>query len=281
VIRAGEVRVNGKRAQAETRLVEDDEIRIPPMRLAERDAGSPAPAGEFPILFEDPDLLIIDKPHGVAVHGGSGIDHGVIERLRSARPEQKFLELVHRLDRETSGVLMLAKKRSALVELHRQLQAGTTDKRYLALVKGRVPNQRANLKFALFKSLGPNGERHVQVVDARTEGAQQAHTIATTIDRFDASVLGGAGATLVEAQLKTGRTHQIRVHMVQYGHPILGDERYGDFELNKAFVKGSHKRMYLHAHELTILHPRTDAELKVIAPMPPSFERMIATLRPR
>ncbi|CAN5389084.1 RluA family pseudouridine synthase [soil metagenome] len=278
VIRAGEVRVNGKRAQAETRLVADDEVRIPPMRLPDRSAAPPTPAAEFPILFEDADLLIIDKPHGIAVHGGSGIDHGVIERLRAARPQQKFLELVHRLDRETSGVLMLAKKRSALVEVHRQLQEGATDKRYLALVRGRVANQRAHLKFALFKSLGPNGERYVQVVDARAEHAQTAHTVVSTLRRFEATALGGAGASLVEAQLKTGRTHQIRVHLTHYGHPILGDERYGDFDLNKAFVKGPLKRMYLHAHRLTIRHPRTEEELVVTAPQPASFDRLMDTL---
>ncbi len=276
VIRAGEVRVNGKRAQAETRLVADDEIRIPPMRLAGR-SGGVAPAAEFPVLFEDAELLIVDKPAGVAVHGGSGVDHGVIERLRAARPQQKFLELVHRLDRETSGVLMLAKKRSALVELHRQLQQGETDKRYLAIVRGRLANDRAHLRLALHKSLGANGERFVQVVDARTEGAQLAHTVVQTLRRFAAGALGGAGASLVEAQLKTGRTHQIRVHLSHLGHPILGDERYGDFDLNKARLKGPFKRMYLHSHRLVIRHPRTLESITVEAPVPAVFDRLMAS----
>lgn len=277
VIRAGEVRVNKKRVTPDYRLQVDDDLRIPPMRLATR-VERAVPAAEFPILFEDADLLIVDKPAGVAVHGGSGVSFGVIEQLRQARPQLKFLELVHRLDRETSGILMLAKKRSALVALHAQFQAGpgeggkTIDKRYLALVKGRVANDRQHVKVALRKTVSASGERVVHVADRRDDTAQVAHTVVNVVERY-------ADATLVEAELRTGRTHQIRVHLAHLGHPILGDERYGDFELNKRLAKAGLKRMFLHAASLTIEHPRTGEALNVQAPMPVECTRFLEKLR--
>ena len=273
IIRAGEVRVNKKRVLAETRLEAGDELRLPPVRIAQSQAQNiPAPASEFPILWEDEDLLAINKPAGVAVHGGSGVSFGVIEQLRAARPHAKFLELAHRLDRDTSGVLMLAKKRSALVSLHEQMKSAATEKRYWALVKGRVVNQRQHLKFSLLKTTDANNERHVRVVAPAVEQAQSAHTIITVLERFP-------HATLVEAQLKTGRTHQIRVHLAHLGHPILGDEKYGDFVLNKQWRPLGLRRMFLHAALLACLHPRTQQPLKIEAAMPPDCQLFLETLR--
>lgn len=277
VIRDGQVRVNKKRIDPDYRLQENDELRVPPMRIAaSKDA--PVPAAEFPVLFEDADLLIVDKPAGVAVHGGSGVSYGVIEQLRRARPGAAFLELAHRLDRETSGVLMIAKKRSALVALHEQLRPGgngeekVMDKRYLALVKGRVLNDRQHVRVPLRKAVGPNGERVVYPADRLDPEALSAHTIVNVLERF-------GGATLVEAQLRTGRTHQIRVHLAQLGHPILGDERYGDFELNKTLAKHGLKRMFLHAAALSLLHPRSGEALNISAPLPHECARYLEQLR--
>ncbi len=277
VIRDGQVRVNKKRIDPDYRLQENDELRVPPMRIAaSKDA--PVPAAEFPVLFEDADLLIVDKPAGVAVHGGSGVSYGVIEQLRRARPGAAFLELAHRLDRETSGVLMIAKKRSALIALHEQLRPGgngeekVMDKRYLALVKGRVRNDRQHVRVPLRKAVGPNGERVVYPADRLDPEALSAHTIVNVLERF-------GGATLVEAQLRTGRTHQIRVHLAQLGHPILGDERYGDFELNKTLAKHGLKRMFLHAAALSLLHPRSGEALNISAPLPQECARYLEQLR--
>jgi 23S rRNA pseudouridine955/2504/2580 synthase len=273
IIRAGEVRVNKKRVAAETRLEAGDELRLPPIRIAQSQAHDmPAPATEFPILWEDEDLLVINKPAGVAVHGGSGVSFGVIEQLRAARPHCKFLELVHRLDRDTSGVLMLAKKRSALVALHEQMKSAATEKRYWALVKGRVLNERQHLKFSLLKTTDANNERHVRVVSPAVGQAQSAHTIVTVLQRFQ-------HATLVEAQLKTGRTHQIRVHLAHIGHPILGDEKYGDFILNKQLRPMGLRRMFLHAALLACQHPRTQQPLKIEAAMPPDCQLFLETVR--
>jgi 23S rRNA pseudouridine955/2504/2580 synthase len=273
IIRAGEVRVNKKRITAETRLQAGDELRVPPLRLARASGGNrPVLPSEFPILWEDEDLLIIDKPAGVAVHGGSGVSFGVIEQLRAARPQCKFLELVHRLDRDTSGVLMLSKKRSALVAMHEQMKNAATEKRYWAVVKGRVLNHRQHVKFSLLKTTDAKNERHVRVVPADTEQAQSAHTIVTVLEHF-------SDATLVEAQLKTGRTHQIRVHLAHIGHPILGDEKYGDFILNRQWRTSGLRRMFLHAAVLACIHPRTRHPLKVEAPLPPDCQYFLETLR--
>jgi 23S rRNA pseudouridine955/2504/2580 synthase len=263
IVRSGEVRVNSGRVQASHRLALGDRIRVPPVRLAEREAGTaPAPALELPVLYEDEHLLAVDKPAGLAVHGGSGIAHGAIERLRAARPQAKFLELVHRLDRETSGVLLLAKKRSALTAMHEDLRERAMDKRYLAAVAGRVRDEKRRVKVALRKYATGEGERRV-AVDER-EG-QEAETVFRRLARNDEF-------SLLEAELLTGRTHQIRVHLAHIGHPILGDDKYGDFALNKALRRRGLRRMFLHAAQLTFAHPATGERLTVRSPLPPDLE---------
>jgi 23S rRNA pseudouridine955/2504/2580 synthase len=268
IIRSGEVRVNKKRADVTTRIVEGDVLRIPPIRVSAPKpedlirhnlAQSQKVTKSIPILFEDDAVLIVDKPSGLAVHGGSGVSLGLIEALRAGRPELKFLELVHRLDRDTSGILMLAKKRSALVALHEQIRAGKIDKRYLLVGHGQRPasSKGIPLKYPLLKYLLPNGERRVKV----DENGQESYTIL--------KVLGPAAegrCILGEAQLKTGRTHQIRVHLKQFGHPLVGDEKYGDSQLDKQ-VGG--KRLMLHAYKLIFTHPKT-GEKKVIESAPPA-----------
>jgi 23S rRNA pseudouridine955/2504/2580 synthase len=216
ILRSGEVRVNSGRIGPDYRLQAGDQVRIPPVRTAQKTAPkTPSGPGFKPvILFEDEALLAIDKPSGMAVHGGSGVSFGVIEALRHARPDAKFLELVHRLDRETSGVLLLAKKRTALVDLHRQLQAGETEKRYLALVKGLWTERKRIVDLALEKYVAGSGERRVNV-DAAGDHA-------LTIFRLERRV---GPYSLLDAELKTGRTHQIRVHLAHLGFPILGDDK--------------------------------------------------------
>lgn len=273
VLRSGQVRVNKGRIAQTYRLAEGDTVRVPPMRIAERDQ-SAVPAAEFHVLFEDDALLIIDKPAGVAVHGGSGVSFGVIEQLRASRPTAKFLELVHRLDRETSGILMLAKKRSALTGLHEQIRVGGMDKRYLALVRGEWPNRRQHVKLPLFKYTTPDGERRVRV---QSDG-QPSHTVFNLLRKYGDFVL-------LEAELKTGRTHQIRVHLQASGFPIVGDDKYGDFALNRELQKadGSRvalKRMFLHAYRLGFEHPLTGEPVNVEAPLPPECVRFLKSLQP-
>lgn len=273
ILRSGEVRVNKGRIDQLYRLQAGDVVRIPPIRTAEKAAGSaPVPGAEFAIVHEDSHLLVIDKPAGVAVHGGSGVSYGVIEQLRAARPDAKFLELVHRLDRETSGLLLLAKKRSALTNLHEQMRDGTTDKRYLTLVSGDWTNPRQHVKLPLHKFTTPDGERRV-VVQA---GGQEAHTVFNLRRKWE-------GFALLEAELKTGRTHQIRVHLASSGFPIAGDEKYGDFALNKQLQKatstrGALKRMFLHAWRITFQHPETGKPMTLTAPLPPECERFLVSL---
>lgn len=273
VLRSGQVRVNKGRIAQTYRLVEGDTVRVPPMRLAERDE-SPVPAAEFRALFEDDAILIIDKPAGVAVHGGSGVSYGVIEQLRAARPEAKFLELVHRLDRETSGLLILAKKRSALTGLHEQIREGRLDKRYLTVVRGEWNNRRQHVKLPLFKYTTPDGERRVRV---QSDG-QPSHTVFNLLRKYGDYVL-------LEAELKTGRTHQIRVHLASSGYPIVGDDKYGDFALNRELQKagtgrGALKRMFLHAYRLAFEHPLTGEAVRVEAPLPPECVRFLQSLQP-
>jgi 23S rRNA pseudouridine955/2504/2580 synthase len=275
ILRSGEVRVNKGRIDQLYRLAVGDIVRIPPVRIAEKAAGSaPVPGAEFAIVHEDNHLLVIDKPAGVAVHGGSGVSYGVIEQLRAARPDAKFLELVHRLDRETSGLLLLAKKRSALTNLHEQMRDGSTDKRYLAMVAGDWRNPRQHVKLPLHKYSTPDGERRV-VVQA---GGQEAHTVFNLLRKWP-------DYALLEAELKTGRTHQIRVHLASSGFPILGDEKYGDFALNKQLQKatdarGALRRMFLHAYQITFQHPDTGKPLTLKAPLPPECERFLVSLGP-
>jgi len=283
IIRSGEVRVNKKRAEPTTRLIEGDVVRVPPVRIAEPSQMAAVNTAQtksrargysdkMPILFEDEALLIIDKPPGLAVHGGSGIALGVIETLRITRPELNFLELVHRLDRDTSGVLLLAKKRSALVELHRQIREGQTDKRYYLLAHGEIQQgtQVMQLKFPLHKYLLPNGERRVRV-DPEGLPSHTALRVTRIMKRDDMAI------TLAEAQLKTGRTHQIRVHLQKLGHAILGDDKYG-FEDQDKRIKS--KRLYLHAHLAGFTHPRTGEKMRIESPLPAEFAAMMKNFEP-
>jgi 23S rRNA pseudouridine955/2504/2580 synthase len=272
ILRSGEVRVNKGRIDQLYRLVAGDVVRIPPVRVAERTSAAPVPGAEFPILFEDNHLLVIDKPAGVAVHGGSGVSYGVIEQLRAARPDAKFLELVHRLDRETSGLLLLAKKRSALTNLHEQMREGDTDKRYLTVVHGDWRNKRQHVKLPLHKYTTPDGERRV-VVQA---GGMESHTVFTLLRKWEKFAL-------LEAELKTGRTHQIRVHLASSGFPILGDDKYGDFALNRELQKaaddrGALRRMFLHAYQITFTHPDSGKEITLKAPLPAECDRFLVSL---
>ena len=262
ILRSGEVRVNSRRVEASQKVAAGDRIRIPPVRVAERDEDVPAPHYRLPVLFEDEALLALDKPSGIAVHGGSGVAHGVIESLRSMRPEARFLELVHRLDRETSGVLLVAKKRASLVALHEMMRTRDMDKRYLVAVKGRFRNEMQRVKAALAKRTTASGEKHVTV----SEDGQEAETVFRRLAR-------GERFSLLEAELLTGRTHQIRVHLAHLKHPVLGDERYGDFELNKALRKEGLKRMFLHAARLSFAHPLTGDALVIESELPADLRR--------
>jgi 23S rRNA pseudouridine955/2504/2580 synthase len=271
VLRSGEVRVNKGRIDQTYRLKEGDVVRVPPVRVAEKQTHV-VPGAEFDVLFEDAHLLIIDKPAGVAVHGGSGVSYGVIEQLRASRPQAKFLELVHRLDRETSGILLLAKKRSALTNLHEQIREGRLDKRYLVLVHGDWQNPRQHVKLALFKYNTADGERRVRV---QADGLA-SHTVFNLLKKY-------GSFALLEAELKTGRTHQIRVHLASSGFPIVGDDKYGDFGLNRTLQKpeGTRialKRMFLHAHQITFVHPDTGKPMTLKAPLAPECERFLKSL---
>ena len=272
VLRSGEVRVNKGRIDQTYRLICGDIIRVPPIRVAEK-VDSLAPGIEFPILFEDAHLLVIDKPAGVAVHGGSGISYGVIEQLRAARPDAKFLELVHRLDRDTSGVLLLAKKRSALTNLHEQIRGGEPDKRYLVLVQGDWKNARQHVRLPLFKYNAPDGERRVRV---QADG-MASHTVFSLLKRY-------GNFALLEAELKTGRTHQIRVHLASSGFAIAGDDKYGDFALNRLLQRADGnrvalKRMFLHAHQITFMHPESGEAITLNAPLPQECVRFLESLK--
>ena len=303
IIRSGEVRLNKGRARADTRVAAGDVVRLPPVRTSERadqkaqamlsvmtevarhgassTVGGYAPAAEFPVLFEDDFLLAIDKPAGVAVHGGSGVSFGVIEQLRMARPDADFLELVHRLDRETSGVLLIAKRRMALKLLQEQFRERETDKVYLALVSGSWPANQRVIDKALHKFLLPNGERRVKVVANEHPDALRSVTLVKVKTLIAASLLAPATPfSLLEVTIKTGRTHQIRVHLASEGHPIAGDEKYGDFELNKALQKSasgaaSLKRMFLHARSLKFSHPKTRKSIQLQAALPEALQQFL------
>jgi 23S rRNA pseudouridine955/2504/2580 synthase len=265
LLRGGEVRVNSRRVDATYRLQLGDRVRVPPVRTAASQP-SRAPVRRMPglrIVFEDEALLIIDKPAGIAAHGGSGVSFGVIEQLRAARPEAKFLELAHRLDRETSGLLMLAKKRSALLDLHAALREGRVTKRYLTLIRGRWSRAR-DVILPLRKRVTAAGERHVSVA----EGGQPSRTRFEVAARYE-------GFTLLKAILDTGRTHQIRVQLAHLGFPIAGDDRYGDFELNRQLAKQGLKRMFLHAHELAVAHPVSGEQLELSMPLPHELQRFL------
>lgn len=282
IIRAGEVRLNKKRCKPDSRIQTGDLLRIPPVRTAEKQRSSEnraqaVPAREFTIIYEDDALLVIDKPAGTAVHGGSGVSFGVIEQIRRARPEARYLELVHRLDKDTSGLLMIAKKRSALVKLHEAIRNDHPKKIYLALGVGKLPNDSFHVKLPLFKYTGAQGEKMVRV----SEDGQSAHTIFRVLNRFSDDLLHQVGLshlTLVQATLKTGRTHQIRVHLQSQHCPIAGDERYGDYQANKRLQKLGLKRMFLHAAELHFDHPLTGEKLILKAPLPQDLAQFVLML---
>ena len=277
IVRSGEVRVNGKRADAAHRLQIGDTVRIPPIRIAQRAeeivAGAEVKA-ELPIVFEDEAMLVVDKPAGIAVHGGSGVSFGVIEALRRQRPQARFLELAHRLDRETSGLLLVGKKRSALVASHDMFREGGigggargADKRYLVLVKGRWMDPVRNVKLPLFKYLLESGERRVRVA----EDGKPSHTVFRLLARWE-------NFSLLEAELKSGRTHQIRVHCAHLGFPIVGDEKYGDFALNKSLHKDGLKRMFLHAWKISFPHPLLGTPMALEAALPKALESFLHRL---
>lgn len=278
IVRAGEVRINKKRVNVDTRLCLGDELRIPPIRVS----AQPKPAQArpiddevLPILYEDEHLIVVDKPAGLAAHGGSGVSFGLIERVRASRPNQPYLELAHRLDRETSGVMILAKTRKALVRLHEMMREGEVHKSYRTLVLGDWVNDRQHVKAPLFKYVTASGERRVRVDE---EKGLPSHTIFQLIERF-------GDVSYLNVDLKTGRTHQIRVHAQYCGHPLVGDEKYGDFEANKAIARGSlgiaFKRMFLHAAHLSFKHPVTGAPMEISAPLPRECDELIKTLRAR
>ncbi len=291
LVRGGEVRVNGGRVEVSYRLQLGDEVRIPPVRMA-----TPVitPATHLPqggirllpsILYRDDALIALNKPAGMAVHGGSGISRGVIEQLRLELPECRYMELVHRLDRETSGVLLIALKRRALTGLHAAMRAGRIEKRYFTLVAGRWPNPVQHVKLPLHKRVTDDGEKRVTV---RDEG-QAAHTIFRRLQQFapqgDSDPLRAKARvesydefTLLEAELKTGRTHQIRVHTSHLGFPIAGDDKYGDFELNKRLMKLGLKRMFLHAAKLVFDHPISGERMTVEAPLPADLQSFLDSL---
>ena len=272
ILRKGEVRVNKGRVKAEYKLREGDVVRIPPIRMADSKAPQSVSNSlhallDKAIVFEDQRLMIVNKPSGLAVHGGSGINQGLIEALRVIRPDERYLELVHRLDRDTSGCVMVAKKRSLLRYLHSLLREGSIDKRYLALAAGRWPNRRKVVNAPLLKNTLQSGERMVHV---STEGKKSV-TEFTVIDRF-------AQATLIEAKPITGRTHQIRVHALHAGHPLLGDDKYGDQQLYKEFKSKGLKRLFLHAASLNIPMPDDEPALLVRAGLPDDLQAVVDVL---
>jgi 23S rRNA pseudouridine955/2504/2580 synthase len=278
IIRSGEVRVNRARAAADTRLANGDTLRLPPLRVSTGDPdAAPVPGREFPVVYEDEHLLAIDKPAGVAVHGGSGVSFGVIEQLRRARPEARFLELAHRLDRETSGLLLVAKKRSALTSLQRQFRARETGKTYAALVAGDWPVRRKVIDVPLHKYLDAAGERRVRATREDDAAGLRSITLVRVAERY-------AGYTLLDVTIKTGRTHQIRVHLAHEAHPIVGDDKYGDFALNKTLARGADgprfERMFLHARHLSFDHPAHGGRIELEAPLPPECAALLAALAP-
>ena len=274
ILRTGQVRVNGKRIDATTRLIIGDQVRIPPVRtgISAEPARPLVPRVSARrlldrVLYRDEAILILDKPAGMAVHGGSGVSFGVIEQLRAELPDARFLELAHRLDRETSGVLVVACKRSALVGLHELFRSGGVDKRYLALVPGQWRWPVRHVDAPLYKYLDAQGERRVMV----REDGKPAHTVFRLQQSW-------ALFSLLEAELKTGRTHQIRVHLAQAGFAIAGDDKYGDFARNREWARQGLKRMFLHARRLAMPHPLTGEPLQIEAALPSDLQHFLDTL---
>lgn len=274
IVRKGEVRVNKGRTKPEYKLQADDVVRIPPVRVAEK---NDAPISnklqkvaelEQHILFEDDVLLVLNKPSGTAVHGGSGLSFGVIEALRALRPQARFLELVHRIDRDTSGILLVAKKRSALRALHEQLRDKTVQKDYLALVRGQWQTHVKQIQAPLLKNELASGERIVKV---HSDG-KPSETRFRIEERYEA-------ATLVKASPITGRTHQIRVHTQYAGHPIACDDKYGDVEFDQKMRALGLNRLFLHAYAIRFIHPKNGEEMVITAPLDKQMKSVLANLR--
>ncbi len=263
LLRKGEVRVNSRRAKPDQRVEAGDRIRLPPVRRSESSAAVRAPSASLQqyltgsIVYEDSDLIVLNKPAGIAVHGGSGLSHGVIEVLRATRQECRELDLVHRLDRETSGCLVVAKRRSALRDLHAQLREGLAEKRYLALVCGKWELGRKRIELPLATGERRGGERHVAV---RSHGQMAVST-------FRPVQFFGTVATLLEVEIGTGKTHQIRVHAAHAGHPVAGDDKYGDRDCNEALREYGLTRMFLHVASIGFMRPGTQEPLNVSAPL--------------
>jgi len=275
ILRSGEVRLNRKRVKPDVRLMLGDELRIPPIRIA---ATPPKPVARplaAAVIYEDDALLAIDKPPGLAVHGGSGVAFGLIEQLRASRPEARFLELVHRLDRDTSGVLLVAKKRSALVALHKAMREGQVDKRYAVLVRGKWRDAKRSVELPLTRFLTSEGERRVRVEHGLGQHARTVFTRRRVWPDADPPV------SLLGAQLLTGRTHQIRVHLTHLGFPLAGDDKYGDFAWNKLLAREGLKRMFLHAERLDLAHPLEARRLTLESPLPRDLAQFLLRLEPR
>lgn len=274
IIRKGEVRVNKGRAKPDTRLKVGDIVRVPPIKLSESTVQHKPGQGlirqlDSAIVYESAKLLIVNKPSGLAVHGGSGVKLGLIEALRARPDAPSYLELVHRLDKDTSGCIMVAKKRSMLTYLQDLLrEEGAINKRYLALVHGRWPKRKQLIDQALYKREAIGGER---IVEANDQQGKASRTVFNIVEAF-------SDATLVEAKPLTGRTHQIRVHAKYAGHPLIGDDKYGEEDVNRVFRKRGIKRLFLHAHALELMLPDGD-ELKVNAPLPKDLQAALEHLR--
>lgn len=272
ILRKGEVRVNKKRVKPEYKIQVGDVVRVPPVRVSEK-PDTPSPKLEkianleSHILYEDDHFMVINKPSGLAVHGGSGLNFGMIEGLRALRPDARFMELVHRLDRDTSGCILVAKKRSALRNMHMQLREGQMDKRYQALVAGNWPENRFKVKAPLKKNILQSGERMVSV----SPDGKPSETRYRVLRRFD-------NATLVEASPITGRTHQIRVHCLHAGHPIACDDKYGDNEFDAQMRNKGCGRLFLHAARLTLFHPKTEKPVTFDAPLDPTLIALMEQL---
>jgi 23S rRNA pseudouridine955/2504/2580 synthase len=269
--------VNKKRVDTTYRLQIDDEVRIPPIAVE----GERAPHVIEPkqqqtswldtnVIFEDDALLAINKPSGYAVHGGSGLNFGVIELIRHARPKAKFLELVHRIDRETSGILLIAKKRSALVNMHDMMRHNRIEKKYTMMVEGEWTDPKKTVELLLKKTFTQGGERRVNVTEDEDDSQNQ---MSKTIFYLKKSL---GPYTLLEAKLITGRTHQLRVQLAHLGFPILGDDKYGDFSLNKVLQKKGLKRMFLHAFSMKMKHPLTEEPLELKAPLPRELDAFLS-----
>tara|TARA_A100000164_G_C21934419_1_gene787290 strand:+ start:966 stop:1955 length:990 start_codon:yes stop_codon:yes gene_type:complete len=269
IIRSGQVRVNSGRVSQTYKLKIGDIVRIPAVKISKKEIIY-IPKISLKILFEDDNLLIINKPHGLAVHGGSGINYGVIEQVRF-HFKNKFFELVHRLDRDTSGILMIAKKRSALTNLQKQIRDGLIEKRYLTLAYGNWVNNRQHIKFPLYKFINSDGERRVRV----DPNGLYSHSVFNLVKKY-------GDFSLIDAEIKTGRTHQIRVHLSELGFPILGDQKYGNFVINKKysslkFEKKSFKRMFLHAYKLSFKHPESNKKIIIESSLPEECKNFLKT----